>query len=162
MALSHERLSGVEYLIGYEGNAFACAGNVQEDLLSITSVHPMREEAMAEFLKKSWHQLEDCPASDREARARRTGISGKEVLHASTARAQCSPFLTPSLPEMGGRITNGVSPSPVDKSRLCNPSEAVKKFKISKKRPSPTRVGRLENFRPACAKPLRRRQGETL
>jgi len=29
----------VEYLIGYEGNAFAFTGNVEEDLLSITSVH---------------------------------------------------------------------------------------------------------------------------
>jgi len=48
-----ERLGGVEYLIGYEGNAFACTGNVQEDLLSITSVHPMREEAVAEFLKNA-------------------------------------------------------------------------------------------------------------
>jgi len=48
-----ERLSGVEYLIGYEGNAFTCTGNVQEDLLSITSVHPMREEAVAEFLKNA-------------------------------------------------------------------------------------------------------------
>jgi len=48
-----ERLRGVEYLIGYEGNAFACTGNVQEDLLNITSVHPMREEAVAEFLKNA-------------------------------------------------------------------------------------------------------------
>jgi len=46
-----ERLSSVEYLIGYEGNAFACTGNVQDDLLSITSVHPMREDAIVEFLK---------------------------------------------------------------------------------------------------------------
>lgn len=43
----------MEYLIGYEGNAFACTGNVQEDLLSITSVHPMREEAMAGFLENA-------------------------------------------------------------------------------------------------------------
>jgi wyosine [tRNA(Phe)-imidazoG37] synthetase (radical SAM superfamily) len=43
----------VEYLIGYEGNAFAFTGNVEEDLLSITSVHPMREEAVDEFLKKA-------------------------------------------------------------------------------------------------------------
>jgi wyosine [tRNA(Phe)-imidazoG37] synthetase (radical SAM superfamily) len=48
-----ERLGGVEYLIGYEGNAFACTGNVQEDLLSITSVHPMREEAVVEFLENA-------------------------------------------------------------------------------------------------------------
>ncbi|BAD84892.1 hypothetical protein, conserved, radical SAM superfamily [Thermococcus kodakarensis KOD1] len=43
----------VEYLIGYEGNAFAFTGNVEEDLLSITSVHPMREDAVAEFLEKA-------------------------------------------------------------------------------------------------------------
>ena len=43
----------VEYLIGYEGNAFAFTGNVEEDLLSITAVHPMREEAVKEFLRKA-------------------------------------------------------------------------------------------------------------
>ncbi|WP_048147990.1 radical SAM protein [Palaeococcus ferrophilus] len=43
----------VEYLIGYEGNAFAFTGNVEEDLLSITAVHPMREEAVREFLEKA-------------------------------------------------------------------------------------------------------------
>jgi len=48
------RLPGVdvEYLIGYEGNAFATTGNVEKDILGITSVHPMREEAITEFLKK--------------------------------------------------------------------------------------------------------------
>ena len=48
-----ERLSGVEYLIGYEGNAFASTGNVKNDLLGITSVHPMREEVVIEFLEKT-------------------------------------------------------------------------------------------------------------
>jgi wyosine [tRNA(Phe)-imidazoG37] synthetase (radical SAM superfamily) len=43
----------VEYLMGYEGNAFAFTGNVEEDLLSITAVHPMREEAVKKFLKKA-------------------------------------------------------------------------------------------------------------
>ena len=43
----------MEYLIGYEGNAFAFTGNVEEDLLSITSVHPMREDAVKDFLKKA-------------------------------------------------------------------------------------------------------------
>lgn len=43
----------MEYLIGYEGNAFAFTGKVEDDLLSITSVHPMREEAITEFLKKA-------------------------------------------------------------------------------------------------------------
>jgi wyosine [tRNA(Phe)-imidazoG37] synthetase (radical SAM superfamily) len=39
-----ERVDRVEYLIGYEGNAFAFTGDVVEDLLSITALHPMREE----------------------------------------------------------------------------------------------------------------------
>jgi wyosine [tRNA(Phe)-imidazoG37] synthetase (radical SAM superfamily) len=45
-----ERVDEVEYLIGYEGNAFAFTGNVEDDLLSITAVHPMREEAIGTFL----------------------------------------------------------------------------------------------------------------
>jgi wyosine [tRNA(Phe)-imidazoG37] synthetase (radical SAM superfamily) len=52
----------VEFLIGYEGNAFAFTGNVKEDLLSITAVHPMREEAAAELLKKanaSWQIIDE-------------------------------------------------------------------------------------------------------
>lgn len=51
--LFNEQSIDVEYLIGYEGNAFAFTGNVEEDLLSITSVHPMREEAVNELLKKA-------------------------------------------------------------------------------------------------------------
>ncbi len=47
------RLSSVEYLIGYEGNVFTFTGKVEDDLLGITSVHPMREEAVIEFLKKA-------------------------------------------------------------------------------------------------------------
>jgi wyosine [tRNA(Phe)-imidazoG37] synthetase (radical SAM superfamily) len=43
----------VEYLIGYEGNMFAFTGNIKEDLLSITAVHPMREDAIEELLKKA-------------------------------------------------------------------------------------------------------------
>jgi wyosine [tRNA(Phe)-imidazoG37] synthetase (radical SAM superfamily) len=43
----------VEYLISYEGNAFASTGKVKEDLLSITAVHPMRKEAVEKFLKKA-------------------------------------------------------------------------------------------------------------
>ncbi|HSJ57176.1 MAG TPA: radical SAM protein [Anaerolineae bacterium] len=43
----------VEYLIGYEGNAFAFTGDVEQDLLSITSVHPMREDAVSAFLARA-------------------------------------------------------------------------------------------------------------
>jgi wyosine [tRNA(Phe)-imidazoG37] synthetase (radical SAM superfamily) len=44
------RIKNVEYLIGYEGNEFASTGIVEDDILSITSVHPMREDAVKEFL----------------------------------------------------------------------------------------------------------------
>ncbi len=56
-----EKGINVEYLIGYEGNAFAHTGKVEEDILSITSVHPMKKEAVLEFLKKdgsSWNVIE--------------------------------------------------------------------------------------------------------
>jgi len=48
-----EGVEKVEYLVGYEGNAFAFTGNVEEDLLSITAVHPMREEAVRAFLAQA-------------------------------------------------------------------------------------------------------------
>jgi len=49
----HERVDQAEYLIGYEGNAFAFTRDVEGDLLSITAVHPMREEAVTEFLTRA-------------------------------------------------------------------------------------------------------------
>ena len=49
----NEKRFPVEYLIGYEGNAFAFTGDVEKDLLSITAVHPMREQAVSAFLKKA-------------------------------------------------------------------------------------------------------------
>lgn len=48
-----QHVSRVEYLTGDEGNAFASTGNPEEDLLSITSVHPMREAAVRELLTKT-------------------------------------------------------------------------------------------------------------
>lgn len=49
----NQKVKGVEYLIGEEGNAFASTGNVAEDLLSITAVRPMRAEAVREFLARA-------------------------------------------------------------------------------------------------------------
>ncbi len=48
-----ECIKNVELLTGYEGNAFASVGNFRDDLLSITAVHPMREDAVLELLKKA-------------------------------------------------------------------------------------------------------------
>lgn len=47
-----ERLNSVEYLTEYEGNTFSSTGNAADDLLSITAVHPMREEAVTELLNR--------------------------------------------------------------------------------------------------------------
>ncbi len=57
----HEKFSRLELLTGYEGNTFASTGNLAEDLLSITSVHPMREEAVQSLLAKTdtgWELVE--------------------------------------------------------------------------------------------------------
>lgn len=43
----------VECIVSYEGNAFAFTGDAEKDLLSIMSVHPMREEAVKAFLNKA-------------------------------------------------------------------------------------------------------------
>jgi wyosine [tRNA(Phe)-imidazoG37] synthetase (radical SAM superfamily) len=43
----------LECLFGYEGSAFTSTGSAREDLLSITSVHPLREDGMVEFLARA-------------------------------------------------------------------------------------------------------------
>jgi len=61
-------LPHVEYLIGYEGDAFAFTGDVRHDLLSITAVHPMRESAVREFLKRAkteWSVVEELMAEGK-------------------------------------------------------------------------------------------------
>jgi len=54
------KVARTEYLIGYEGNEFTSHGNFEEDLLSITSVHPMRRDAVEKLLEKhgSWQLVE--------------------------------------------------------------------------------------------------------
>jgi wyosine [tRNA(Phe)-imidazoG37] synthetase (radical SAM superfamily) len=46
--LSHPR---VELLVGYEGDTFVSTGDPEQDLLSITAVHPMREMAVRRLLE---------------------------------------------------------------------------------------------------------------
>ena len=57
-----EKIKSVEYLTGYEGNSFISSGSVKEDLLSITSVHPMKDEGVRQFLlskNTDWHIVEE-------------------------------------------------------------------------------------------------------
>jgi wyosine [tRNA(Phe)-imidazoG37] synthetase (radical SAM superfamily) len=66
----------VEYLIGYEGTAFASTGDVEEDLLSITAVHPMREDAVRQFLARAgaaWAVVQRLVAQDRLVEAEYDG-----------------------------------------------------------------------------------------
>lgn len=46
-------LINIELNTGYEGNAFSFSGDIEKDLLNITSVHPMRKDAVEQFVIKS-------------------------------------------------------------------------------------------------------------
>lgn len=51
----------VGYLIGFEGDAFAVTGDIENDLLSITAVHPMRDDAISALLLRagsSWEVVD--------------------------------------------------------------------------------------------------------
>lgn len=57
-----DRLEMVECLTGSEGDAFFSSGRIEEDLLSITSVHPMRLESVRALLAQSgadWSVVQD-------------------------------------------------------------------------------------------------------
>jgi wyosine [tRNA(Phe)-imidazoG37] synthetase (radical SAM superfamily) len=57
-----------ELLVDYEGDAFSSTGDAGEDLLSITTVHPMREDAVKAFLlraKQDWQTVRDLIESGR-------------------------------------------------------------------------------------------------
>ncbi len=63
---SHDILSrntrNVEYLIGYEGGEFSAAGSPRQNLLGITAVHPMREDAVRELVRRAgapWSLVEE-------------------------------------------------------------------------------------------------------
>jgi wyosine [tRNA(Phe)-imidazoG37] synthetase (radical SAM superfamily) len=63
-----QRVEQLELLTEYEGNAFASTGDLAEDILAITAVHPMREEAVREMLGKTgekWALIEGMLADHR-------------------------------------------------------------------------------------------------
>ena len=70
-------LERVETLIGYEGDAFATTGDVVEDLLSITAVHPMREEAVLTLLAKQGRGPEVLDALVNDGQLRVTEYEGR-------------------------------------------------------------------------------------
>ena len=55
------KVEAVECLNAYEGDAFAFSGDIEEDLLDITAVHPMRREAVSALLLRagsSWEVVD--------------------------------------------------------------------------------------------------------
>jgi wyosine [tRNA(Phe)-imidazoG37] synthetase (radical SAM superfamily) len=72
-----EKIDQVEYLIGYEGNAFACTADVMEDLLAITAVHPMRRDAVDEFLTRAGADWSVVPALMAQGELAQTEYGGR-------------------------------------------------------------------------------------
>jgi wyosine [tRNA(Phe)-imidazoG37] synthetase (radical SAM superfamily) len=71
-----ERVDRVEYLIGYEGTEFSSTGDVVEDLLSITAVHPMRADAVWALLAKAdaeWAVVDGLVEQNRLVETRHDG-----------------------------------------------------------------------------------------
>ena len=63
-----ESMDRVEYLIGYEGNDFAYSGDIEQDLLNITAVHPLRLESVRELLLKArakWSVIEQLLSQEK-------------------------------------------------------------------------------------------------
>ncbi len=58
----------VEFLTEYEGNEFSSTGNFEEDLLNITAVHPMREDAVMELLHRTGEKIEKLEEMVREGK----------------------------------------------------------------------------------------------
>ena len=70
-------VGAVETLTGYEGNAFAASGDVAADLLSITAVHPMREDAVEELLVRCGGGREIVEDLVKKGRITRTEFGGR-------------------------------------------------------------------------------------
>jgi len=67
------RSLNTEHLIGYEGNAFSFTGDIEKDLLSITSVHPMRKDAVCKYLEKAnsnWKEVKNLIESEKLSEVR--------------------------------------------------------------------------------------------
>lgn len=78
----------VEMLLGYEGNAFAHSGNTENDILSVTAVHPMREDAIREFLEKDQKDWSVIDKLVQEGKLLETEFQGKKFYLRKLAKRQ--------------------------------------------------------------------------
>lgn len=54
----NERNIKTEFLTGFEGAGTGCTGNIYNDILSITAVHPLRDDSLRELLAKDNSDME--------------------------------------------------------------------------------------------------------
>ena len=80
------RISKTEYLIGYEGNEFSSTGDVVYDLMSITAVHPMREDAVEKLLKENNASWDVVMQMIKDGRLMEIEYSGKKFYMRKLAR----------------------------------------------------------------------------
>jgi wyosine [tRNA(Phe)-imidazoG37] synthetase (radical SAM superfamily) len=71
-----ERLPRVELLTGFEGTAFGTSGDATEDLLAVTAVHPMREDAALALLARAGAERTLLDELVREDALRRVSYQG--------------------------------------------------------------------------------------
>ena len=67
-AIFDQQIDSVEYLVDHEDTTFVSTGDVAEDLLAITGVHPMRREAVMAYLNRngvSWDLVERLVAGQK-------------------------------------------------------------------------------------------------
>jgi len=83
-----QKIERVEMLLGYEGNAFAHSGNTEQDILAVTAVHPMREDAIQEFLEKDQQDWSLIHKLVREGKLLETEFQGKKFYLRKIAKHQ--------------------------------------------------------------------------
>jgi wyosine [tRNA(Phe)-imidazoG37] synthetase (radical SAM superfamily) len=72
-----KKVPQIEYLIGYEGNAISSTGDLAEDILSITAVHPLREDAVRTLLATRGSEWGIVTALIRDGLLKETEYNGK-------------------------------------------------------------------------------------
>jgi len=63
-----DRFENVECLLGMESGSFGYSGNVEQDILGVTAVHPMHESAVRELLARAnadWSLIEKMLADEK-------------------------------------------------------------------------------------------------
>ena len=63
-----DRIENVECLLGMESGSFGYTGNVEQDILGVTAVHPMRESSVRELLARAnadWSLIEKMLAKEK-------------------------------------------------------------------------------------------------